>query len=90
MCRRPAFSYFWSTLYLALFLAVFFLEVFLTGFFVALVAVFLTVFFAVFLEALFLLALASASSGISLLAIGDPSPLQASHPGPAENAPLLP
>ena len=36
------------------------------------------------------LALAGASSGISLLAIGDPRPLQASQPGPAENAPLLP
>ena len=36
------------------------------------------------------LALAGASSGISLLAIGDPSPAQASHPDPAEKAPLLP
>jgi hypothetical protein len=37
-----------------------------------------------------LLAVVVASSGISLLAIGDPSPVHASHPGPAEKAPLLP
>jgi hypothetical protein len=37
-----------------------------------------------------LLAFTVASSGISLLAIGDPSPVHASHPGPAEKAPLLP
>ena len=27
---------------------------------------------------------------ISAVAMGDPRPVQASHPGPAENAPLLP
>src|ERR1019366_1215591 len=32
----------------------------------------------------------AASSGMSLLAMGDPSPVHASHPGPAANAPLLP
>src|SRR5579863_1700876 len=31
-----------------------------------------------------------ARSGISLAAMGDPSPVQASQPGPAEKAPLLP
>ena len=35
-------------------------------------------------------AVEAANSGISLLAIGEPSPVQASHPGPAEKAPLLP
>jgi hypothetical protein len=30
------------------------------------------------------------NSLISAVAIGDPSPVQASHPGPAENAPLFP
>ena len=35
-------------------------------------------------------ALAGASSGINLPAIGDPSPVQGSHPGPAEKPPLLP
>src|ERR1700687_2790686 len=30
------------------------------------------------------------SRGINLLAIGDRSPVPASHPGPASNAPLLP
>ena len=33
---------------------------------------------------------AGASRGMSLLAMGEPSPVQASHPGPAEKAPLLP
>jgi hypothetical protein len=33
---------------------------------------------------------AGASSGINFAAIGDPSPLQASHPGPAEKAGLFP
>jgi hypothetical protein len=49
-------------------------------------------FFAAFrllLEAL-VPAVEAANSGISLLAIGEPSPVQASHPGPAEKAPLLP
>jgi hypothetical protein len=36
------------------------------------------------------LVLAGVSSGISLLAMGEPSPVQASQPGPAEKAPLLP
>jgi hypothetical protein len=36
------------------------------------------------------LALAGANRGISLPAMGDPSPEHASHPGPAEKAPLLP
>lgn len=43
-----------------------------------------------FLEGDFELEFAALSRGINLLAIGDPSPVQASHPGPAENAPLLP
>jgi hypothetical protein len=45
---------------------------------------------AFFLAAGFALALAGASSGINLLAMGEPSPVQASHPDPAEKAPLLP
>jgi hypothetical protein len=57
-------------------------------------AYFLTAFL-VFLDSLlFAAALAfafpGANSGISLVAFGDPSPVHASHPGPAEKAPLLP
>ena len=58
---------------------------------------YLTYFFAVFFTALadgftaaLALPLAGASSGISLPAMGDPSPEHASHPGEAEKAPLLP
>jgi hypothetical protein len=58
---------------------------------------FFAVFFTAFLTALaggfavpLTLPLAAASSGISLPAMGDPSPEHASHPGPAEKAPLLP
>jgi len=38
----------------------------------------------------FALVPAAASSGISLAALAEPRPVQASQPGPAENAPLLP
>lgn len=43
-----------------------------------------------FLEANFAPELVLLSRGINLPAIGEPSPVQASHPGPALNAPLLP
>jgi hypothetical protein len=35
-------------------------------------------------------AVAGASRGMSLVALGEPRPVQASQPGPAEKAPLLP
>src|ERR1035441_6545640 len=58
-----------------------FLATFFCAFFTALTARF---------EGPFVPLLASASNGMSLLVMGVPSPVQASHPEPALNAPLLP
>src|ERR1700733_6340140 len=94
-------DFFLPAAYFTAFLAGPFLPTFLAGFFPASVfparcpaeATKADFFFFFFLEGVVGaggVRVAGASSGMSLLAIGEPSPVHASHPGPAEKAPLFP